>query len=133
MHSSNADESSDDLSILSGMKILVVEDSWQIGSALKRLLEAWGAEVCGPVATVADAQSLATKQAPNAALVDFSLRGGEYATTLVGRLRDQGVYVILMTGYPLVPAFLRHAAILQKPFSEEQLRGSLCQVARLKR
>jgi len=114
---------------LSGVRILVVEDSWQIGIALKRLLELFGAVVSGPVATAADADRVASEEAPDAAVVDFSLRGGERATALLDRLHDRGVYIIVMTGYPVLPTPLRHAAaILQKPFSETQLLGSLCQV-----
>jgi len=114
---------------LSGIRILIVEDSWQLGIALKSLLMAWGAEVSGPVATSADAQRLASEQVPHAALVDFSLRGGERADGLVDELHDQGVYVIVTSGYPVLPVALRHAAaILQKPLSEAQLLGSLRQV-----
>ena len=40
---------------LSDVRILVVEDSWHIGTALTSLLRAVGAEVLGPVATAADA------------------------------------------------------------------------------
>ena len=39
------------------MRILVVEDSWHIGIALKSLLRSLGADVAGPVATVAEAES----------------------------------------------------------------------------
>jgi DNA-binding response OmpR family regulator len=125
--SSNADNFSDGESLdLSGVRILIVEDSWQLGIALKSLLLAWGADVSGPVATSADAQRLASEQAPHAALVDFSLRGGERADGLVDELHDQGVYVIVTSGYPVLPVALRHAAaILQKPLSEAQLLGSL--------
>jgi len=114
---------------LSGLRILVVEDSWQIGVALKCLLEDWGAKVSGPGATTADARRLASEQAPDAAFVDFSLRGGEIATALVDWLHDQGVYVIVTSGYPVLPAVLCHAdAILQKPLTEAQLLSSLSKV-----
>ena len=36
---------------LTGVRILVVEDSWHIGIALESLLRALGADVAGPVAT----------------------------------------------------------------------------------
>ena len=41
---------------LSGQRILVVEDSWHLGVALKSLLRSVGAEVAGPVATCAEAE-----------------------------------------------------------------------------
>lgn len=127
MNSSNNEGFSDAESLdLSGVRILVVEDSWQLAMALKSLLLALGAEVSGPVATSADALRLATEQPPDAALVDFNLRGGERADALIERLHEQGVYVIVTSGYAVLPVVPRHAAaILQKPISEMALLGSL--------
>ncbi|HEY6222467.1 MAG TPA: hypothetical protein VIW26_01670 [Gemmatimonadales bacterium] len=127
MNSSNMSESSDAESLdLSGVRILVVEDSWQLAMALKSLLQACGAEVSGPVATAADAQRLASEQRPDAALVDFNLRGGERADALIDKLHEQGIYVVVTSGYAVLPIVPRHAAaILQKPISEAQLLGSL--------
>ena len=104
MNSSNSDEFSDAESLdLRGVRILVVEDSWQLAMALKSLLMALGAEVGGPVATPADALRLAAEQPPDAALVDFNLRGGERADVLIERLHEQGVYVIVTSGYAVLP------------------------------
>jgi CheY-like chemotaxis protein len=111
---------------LSGITILVVEDSWQLAMALKSLLQALGAEVSGPVATSADAQRLVSERTPHAALVDFNLRGGEQAAGLIDQLHDQGVYVVVTSGYAVLPIMPRRAAaILQKPISEAQLLASL--------
>ena len=49
---------------LSGQRILVVEDSWHLGIALKSLLRSVGAEVIGPAATSADAERLIAEQVP---------------------------------------------------------------------
>jgi DNA-binding response OmpR family regulator len=127
MTSSNPTESSNAEPLdLSGVTILVVEDSWQLAMAFKSLLQAWGAEVIGPVATCADAQRLASERAPDVALVDFSLRGGEQADRLIERLHEQGVPVIVTSGHAILPVMPRHAAaILQKPISEAQLLASL--------
>jgi DNA-binding response OmpR family regulator len=59
---------------LSGQHILVVEDSWHLGVALKSLLRSVGAEVIGPVATSAEAERLIAEQVPDVAIVDFNLR-----------------------------------------------------------
>jgi CheY-like chemotaxis protein len=93
---------------------------------LTGLLRALGAEVSGPVATTADAQRLASERPPDAALVDFNLRGGELADDLVERLREQGIYVVVTTGYTVLPRAPRHAvAILHKPISAAALVDSL--------
>jgi len=127
MNSPNTGDFSDAESLdLSGVRILVVEDSWQLAMALKSLLQACGAEVSGPVATAADAQRLVSEQRPDAALVDFNLRGGERADGLIDKLHEQGIYVVVTSGYAVLPIVPRHAAaILQKPISEAQLLGSL--------
>jgi DNA-binding NtrC family response regulator len=104
----------------------LVEDSWHVGIALKNLLRAWGADVDGPVATSAQAERLVADHAPDVALVDFNLRGGERANGLIDRLHDQGIRVIVTTGYAVLPlAPGKVAAILQKPISEAQLLASL--------
>ena len=111
---------------LGGLRILVVEDSWQLAIALKSLLLAYGAEVSGPAATARDAQRLAAEEAPDAALVDFNLRGGEQADALIDRLHEQGIYVIVTSGYAVLPVAPKNAAaILQKPISEARLLDSL--------
>jgi DNA-binding response OmpR family regulator len=111
---------------LSGMRILLVEDSWPAGVALRRLLRALGAEVSGPVATSADALRVASEQPPHAALVDFNLRGGELADDLIERLLGQGIYVVVITGYTDLPRAPRHTVtILHKPFTNAELLGSL--------
>ena len=111
---------------LTGLRILLVEDSWQLGMALKSLLQALGADVAGPVATTAEAEHLVNEHTPDVAVVDFNLRGGERAYGLIDRLHDQGIRVVVTTGYadiPLAPG--KAAAILQKPLSEAQLLAAL--------
>jgi CheY-like chemotaxis protein len=118
---------------LKGVRILLVEDSWHLGIALKNQLRALGADVTGPVATAADAERLISERAPDAALVDFNLRGGERADRLIDRLHDQGVRVIVTSGYAVLPlASGKAAAILQKPIDEAQLIAALRPMAALK-
>jgi len=119
---------------LSDVRILVVEDSWHIGTALKSLLRALGAEVLGPVATAAEAERLIAEQMPDASIVDFNLRGGELATGLIDRLSELGSRVIVISGYASVPILPgKAAAILQKPLVESQLLAALLPLAKRKR
>jgi CheY-like chemotaxis protein len=105
---------------LNGVRILVVEDCWHVGSAVKSLLRACGAGVAGPAATTAAAQRLICEHPPDVALVDLSLRGGERADALIDQLHERGVQVIVTTGYAaLAPA--KAAAVLQKPIDDAQL------------
>ena len=111
---------------LKGIRILLVEDSWHVAKAITRLLQALGAEVTGPAATVAEAARLLTEHRVDAAVVDFNLRGGELAHGLIDQLNDQGVRVIVVSGYEIVPvAREKVVAILQKPVKKDELLASL--------
>jgi DNA-binding NtrC family response regulator len=111
---------------LSGQRILVVEDSWHLGTALKSLLRSVGAEVIGPVATSADAERLIAEQVPDVAIVDYSLRGGELASDLIDKLNELAVRVVLISGYATLPVPPEKVvAVLQKPMVEEELLAAL--------
>jgi CheY-like chemotaxis protein len=113
---------------LNGLRVLVVEDSWQVGTGLKTLLASWGARVIGPVPTTADAMLLFSQEAPDVALVDVSLQNGELSYGLIDWLHDRGVRVVVLTGYADVSlAIGKAAAVLHKPVKEELLITSLRQ------
>jgi DNA-binding NtrC family response regulator len=132
MTTTNAhDPSAFDPSELIGARILVVEDSWEVSAGLKALLEAWGADVVGPVATADDARRLVSACIPDVALVDINLRHGERSYGLVDEMHGLGVPVVVITGYANVsPAKDKAAAILQKPFSNRDLLATLLSVKR---
>jgi DNA-binding NtrC family response regulator len=120
-HEPSASGSSD----LKDARILLVEDSWHVGNAIKRLLRTLGADVAGPAATVVDAERLVAERTPDVAIVDINLRDGERANHLIDRLHEQRIPVV-MTGYTAValpPGKVE--AILQKPVSEEKFLAIL--------
>jgi DNA-binding response OmpR family regulator len=111
---------------LSGVSVLIVEDSWQVAKAMGSALEQLGMHVIGPAATTADARRLVAGQKPKLALVDVNLKK-ELATDLIEELHGQGVLVIVVSGYaaPPMPAEMV-AAYVQKPFGEADLITVLC-------
>ena len=111
---------------LKGVHILLVEDSWQLGNALKRLLRLLGADVAGPAATKADAERLVAERTPDVAIVDINLREGERANDLIDRLHERRIPVLVVTGYTNVSLPPGKAeAILEKPVSVETLLAVL--------
>jgi DNA-binding NtrC family response regulator len=111
---------------LSGLCVLVVEDSWNVAAALKRLLQSRGADVIGPAATAADANRMVSERRPDVAIVDINLRRGERSYGLIDRLYDQGIRVVVMTGY--ADAALpqgKAAVILHKPIRADVLLANL--------
>jgi DNA-binding response OmpR family regulator len=112
---------------LKGLRILLVEDSWNVGEALTSLLRAMGAEVAGPAATTAEAERLLSTYAPDVAVVDFTLRGGELAVGLIDQLHDRGIRVVMTSGYDIQSFASEKVAILKKPFTDTELLASLHQ------
>jgi DNA-binding response OmpR family regulator len=111
---------------LKGALILLVEDSWQLGNAMKRMLRVLGADVAGPAASTADAEHLLAERTPDVAIVDINLRGGERANGLIDRLREQRIPVVVVTGYTDVSLPTgKVEAILQKPVSMERFLAIL--------
>ena len=112
---------------LKGLDILLVEDSRDVGHAVKMLLELCGAHVDGPAANTAEAESLFAAHRPDVALVDFHLRGGEHSYGLITRLKEQGVPVIVLSGsFEISPLpSLQGTIILEKPVGEAELLAHL--------
>jgi CheY-like chemotaxis protein len=109
-----------------GLRILVVEDSWDVGISLKRLFQSYGAETIGPAATVAEAMRLISEHEIDVALVDINLRNGEKSYPLIDLLHDRGIRTVVLSGYADAPlAHGKVAAILQKPIADESLLQSL--------
>jgi DNA-binding NtrC family response regulator len=112
---------------LRGVRVLIVEDAWQVAAALKAVLEDLRMEVLGPVATILEAERLTAAHMPEVAVIDVNLKG-EMAYGLINQLHDRGVPVIVVTGYAVLPRLTeKAAAILQKPFNGPELVTALRQ------
>ena len=114
-----------DDSELAGVRVLVVEDTWHVARALKGLLEGLGMEVIGPAATVSEAEEHAAAQMPELALIDINLKG-EMAYSLIDHLHDEGIPIIVVSGYAVLASLTeKAAAILQKPYQASELIAAL--------
>ena len=97
-----------------------------VATAARTLLESWGADILGPVGTIAEAEHMIFERSPNVAIVDITLRGGEQSHSLIDRLCDKGIRVVLITGHADVSLPLgRGTVILEKPMKEDALIASL--------
>jgi CheY-like chemotaxis protein len=115
---------------LRDVRVLLVEDTWQVGAALKRLLEELGATIVGPAPTVAEAERLIAEHSPDIALVDIKLRSDELSYGLIDDLHRRGISVIVASGYAVLPERLEKvAAIVRKPFTAQDLLAAFRQVA----
>jgi len=115
--------------VLSGLRVLLVEDSWAIAHATKAVLEAQGAAVLGPAATVAEARELAHSARSDVAVMDLNL-DGVMAFDLIEMLRAAGTPVVVTSAYELPPRMAENVvATLRKPFSPDALLQVLQQVS----
>jgi DNA-binding NtrC family response regulator len=106
---------------LKGVRVLIVEDAWQVAKALKSALEQIGMHVVGPTATAAQARGLASAQRPELAIVDVNLKQ-ETSCGQIDELHAQGMRIIVISGYAAPPVSKESvAAFLQKPFSGSEL------------
>jgi DNA-binding response OmpR family regulator len=110
---------------LSGVRILIVEDSWHVALAMRTLAENFGMLVAGPAATVAEAEALLLSHTPDVAVVDIHLRD-EMAYGVIDRLHAEGVPIVVTSGYEVLPfGNSQVEAILTKPFRATDLLAHL--------
>jgi DNA-binding LytR/AlgR family response regulator len=101
---------------LQGRRLLIVEDEYLIAADLAGTLVNGGAEVIGPVGSVADALALISADAPDGAVLDINL-GEERAYSIADELRQRGVPFVFATGYDawVIPEAYRDIPRCEKP------------------
>lgn len=111
-----------DRSILDGCRVLVVEDEFFIADDVAQSLGASGAEVVGPVPTLAQALELLATERIHCAVVDINLRG-QMAYPLADELKRRVVPFVFATGYDTAVVPREHSDVpcWQKPYSLDEL------------
>ena len=118
---SSSQDPASEASVLSGVSVLIVEDSWPVAKAMRSALEQLGMRVVGPAAATGDARRLVAEHKPKLALVDVNLKN-ELAYGLIEELHGQGILVIVVSGYAVLPMPAEMvAAFVQKPFRVSDL------------
>lgn len=112
---------------LSGRSILVVEDDYVIAADLAWSLRTIGAELRGPVPSVADAlRLLAAGDQPDLAILDVNL-GNEDVFAVADALQRLSVPFVFVTGYDpwIIPPRFATAPRLDKPVNMVALERTL--------
>ncbi|PPD29299.1 MAG: hypothetical protein CTY20_07025 [Hyphomicrobium sp.] len=101
---------------LAGLRIVVAEDNWLIGEALKTVLERHGAIVAGMAASVTETRVQVASAQPDLVIADLNLQS-EPTTHLIGELTSRGIPVVVITGYPEIANECGNGrmAMLRKP------------------
>ena len=107
---------------LKGTRVLVVEDEYYLADDLSRSLMQAGAQVIGPVGTLAEAQRIAEEGRFDCAVIDMNLRG-DLAYPVAEGLERLGVPFIVTTGYnrASLPECLHDVPRLEKPFAPQDV------------
>ena len=109
---------------LEGLRVLVVEDDFDVAEALRAVLASAGCDVAGPVSTVAEACELAKNAPLDAAVLDIALSPGTSAP-VARSLLYRGCPFVFVTGFSnvdMLPEELRGHRVLLKPVDSETLQ-----------
>jgi light-regulated signal transduction histidine kinase (bacteriophytochrome)/CheY-like chemotaxis protein len=111
-------------------RILVVEDSFLLVTAIQTMIDDLGWVVVGPATCKADALTLAQSEAFDAALLDVNL-DGETSWDVAAALQTRGIPFIFGTGYDVLsvlPEELAGSTIIAKPYYSKELEQRLREV-----
>jgi CheY-like chemotaxis protein len=112
--------------LLSGRRVLVVEDESLVAMLLETILEDMGCTPVGPAATVEEGLTLLESEQLDAALLDVNVAGRQ-VFPVAEALKARGVPFVFSTGYGEggLPDEWRGQATIQKPFTEAAVRDAL--------
>jgi two-component SAPR family response regulator len=111
--------------LLSGLKLLVVEDEALIAMEVEEMIAALGAEVVGSFSRVTDALQALERETVAGAILDIQL-DGETTLGLVEVLLERGCPILFVTGGgpESIPETYRQLPRLSKPFNQVDLERS---------
>jgi CheY-like chemotaxis protein len=111
---------------MQALRVLVVEDDALIAGLLADIIADMGHEVCSIQTTETDAVDAANRFKPDLMIVDARLREGSGISAVAQILSTGFVAHVFVSGDPLKDQVLNpRAAVLQKPFTEPDLRRAI--------
>lgn len=123
-------ETSEDLSVLAGKRVLLVEDEAFVAMDIQFALEDAGAHVVGPCASLSAALAAARGEELDAAILDIDL-GGLDVFPAADILRDAGVPFVFHTGHGQRRELIEDypdAPVCKKPVGSDRLLNALAAI-----
>jgi DNA-binding response OmpR family regulator len=112
--------------VLSGCRIVILEDDYYQAQDCKLILEEAGAGVIGISGTLPDLETLLAQGAIDAVLVDINLGHG-MSFKFVRELQDRQIPFVLLTGYDaaILPEDLAGSPYISKPAAAGRIVSAL--------
>ena len=111
------------MTMLTGLRVLVVEDEPVVAMCLEDILEELGCVTIGPASRLAEGLRLAETDAFDAAILDIDL-SGERSTPIAQALQVRGVPFVFASGYGAPPEGFG-AAMIEKPYRAAAIGAAL--------
>jgi two-component SAPR family response regulator len=116
-----------ELADLTGLKVLVVEDTFLVAEVIAELLDSCGCGVVGPVPRVSSAMRTISEASFDGALLDVNL-AGELCFPVAEELRGRGIPFVFLTGYDdsgIIPPEFLSVPRLAKPVDRRRLTEAI--------
>ena len=115
------------MTVVSGSKVLIVEDEYFLAAELERFFTSLGAKVLGPVPSIRDANAHIAEA--DAAILDVCLNG-EHVFPLADHLAERRVPFVFYTGHSeiTIPERFRHVGYLSKSSRLDAVFQALFQI-----
>ena len=120
----------EDVRSFDGVRVLLVEDNFLVGTAIRAMLQALGCTVLGPYATAADAEAAFDSGGADCGVLDINIRGGT-SESVATKLAAARVPYFFVTGYRSPVALgqeLRDVLRVPKPIDQRPLEEALSRV-----
>ena len=107
---------------LHGVRILIVEDEYYLADDLAQALQRAGAEVIGPLPSVAEAKDAVNEGGFDCAILDMNLRGVK-SFSIADTLDQLGIPFLIATGYDSasLPDRLAERPRVDKPAAPDRI------------
>ena len=114
--------------VLSGLRVVLVEDEFLVAALIADCLEEAGAEVIGPIGTLVEAERSAASEDFELAVLDWNL-DGEQSDPVARILVARRIPCVISTGYGGVHQEFAQFPVIAKPYEPALLVQLLAHAA----
>jgi DNA-binding NtrC family response regulator len=119
---------------LAGQSILIVEDEYFLANDVADALHSIGAEIVGPINSIAEAAQAVSANTLAGAVLDVNVRG-QWVYPVAKELDARGIPYVFMTGYgkDAIASEYQHIMRCEKPFDPQTVASLLAALVSARR